>query len=320
MNNILVLGGSGFVGRAFCEQWFADKSPSSTRLRIPTRRRANVQHLLTWPAVDVIEASVHDDAALAAMLEGVDAVVNLVAILHGTPTEFDRVHVTLPKRLRQACEQAGVKHLVHVSALGVPDAPQRPTDAPSHYLRSKAKGEAVLLEPHADNQAMAVTLLRPSVIFGEHDHFLNMFARLQMLAPVVPLAGAHARFQPVWVNDVARALVTVLRQPQAQGKTYECAGPDVLTLADLVRLAGRCSGHQRPVLPMPEVVGRIQAAVLSCLPGEPLMSADNLNSMKVPNVVTGKLPSLESLGIQAATVFAVAPVYLGGWKTHGTRI
>lgn len=318
MKNILVLGGSGFVGRAFCEQWFDAAPQSETRLRVPTRHRAQADHLRTWPMVDVIEASVHDDAALAAMLNGVDAVVNLVAILHGSPTDFEHVHVTLPKRLRLACEQAGVKHLVHVSALGVPDSPQHPTDAPSHYLRSKAKGEVVLFEPHAgveshaDATPLIVTVLRPSVIFGERDRFLNMFASLQAVAPVVPLAGAHAQFQPVWVNDVARALVAVLQQPQAQGKVYECAGPDVLTLADLVRLAGRCSGHVRLVIPMPDVVGRIQAAVLSCLPGEPLMSADNLNSMKVPNVATGKHPDLSSLGMVAASVYAVAPVYLGG--------
>ncbi len=312
MKNILVLGGSGFVGRAFCEQWFDATLSSDTRLRVPTRHRAQADHLRTWPLVDVIEASVHDDAALAAMLDGVDAVVNLVAILHGSPTDFDQVHVTLPKRLRLACEQASVKHLVHVSALGVPDSPQRPTDAPSHYLRSKAMGEAVLLEPHADAKPLTVTVLRPSVIFGEHDRFLNMFASLQAVAPVVPLAGANAQFQPVWVNDVARALVAVLQQPQLQGKVYECAGPEVLSLADLVRLAGRLSGHVRPVIPMPDVVGRIQAAVLSCLPGEPLMSADNLNSMKVPNVATGKHPSLSSLGMVATSVYAVAPVYLGG--------
>ncbi len=318
MKNILVLGGSGFVGRALCEQWFDAPQPSDVRLRVPTRHRAQADHLRTWPQVDVIEASVHDDAALAAMLDGVDAVVNLVAILHGSPADFEHVHVTLPKRLRSACEQAGVKHLVHVSALGVPDSPQRPSDAPSHYLRSKAMGEAVLMaplvnaQPHADANPMAVTVLRPSVIFGEHDRFLNLFASLQAVAPVVPLAGAHAQFQPVWVNDVARALVAVLRQPPLQGKVYECAGPEVLSLADLVRLAGRSSGHVRLVIPMPDVFGRVQAAVLSCLPGEPLMSADNLNSMKTPNVATGKHPTLSTLGIEAASVYAVAPVYLGG--------
>jgi uncharacterized protein YbjT (DUF2867 family) len=314
MKNILVLGGGGFVGRAFCEQWFAAGHPLDTRLRVPTRHLAHARHLLTWPAVDVVQASVHDNTALDALLQGADAVVNLVAILHGTPADFDRVHVTLPTRLLQACERAGVKHFVHVSALGVPDAPNQ---APSHYLRSKAQGEAVLRQA---SHALAVTVLRPSVIFGAHDRFLNLFASMQAVAPVVPLAGAAAQFQPVWVNDVARALVAVLRQPQAQGQLYECVGPDVLSLADLVRLAGRYSGHARPVLPMPELVGRLQASILSCLPGEPLMSADNLNSMKVPNVATGRYPGLQALDIVPSSLHAVAPTYLASEDALGARL
>jgi uncharacterized protein YbjT (DUF2867 family) len=216
------------------------------------------------------------------------------------------VHVQLPRRLAQACVAAGVKHLLHISALGVPD---NPADAPSHYLRSKAQGEQVLRG--IAGQALALTVLRPSVIFGAHDRFLNMFAAMQAVAPIVPLAGSHAQFQPVWVQDVAQAMATVLKQPSLQGRTYECAGPDVLTLVDLVRLAGQSSGHARPVLPMPDWVGRLQAAILSCLPGEPLMSSDNLDSMQVPNIATHQLPGLAALGVMPASVHAVAPSYLG---------
>lgn len=306
MSHVLVLGGSGFVGRAFCEAWCSDTARIGHRLRVPTRRMAQAQHLRTWPAVDVIEASVHDDASLARLLEGVDAVVNLIAILHGTPQDFDRVHVQLPRKLAQACVQAGVKHLLHISALGVPS---NPVDAPSNYLRSKAQGEQVLRD--IAGQALALTVLRPSVIFGAHDRFLNLFAAMQSIAPVVPLAGSGALFQPVWVQDVAQAMATVLQQPRLQGQTYECAGPDVLSLADLVRLAGQYSGHGRPVIPMPDWVGRVQAAVMACLPGEPLMSADNLDSMKVPNVATHALPGLAALGIAPASVRAIAPGYLG---------
>lgn len=300
---VLVLGGTGFVGRALCEQWFDASTSPPGRLLVPTRRRDRAHHLLTWPQLDVVEASVHDDAALRELLQGVDAVVNLVAILHGSPQQFSQVHVDLPRRLEQACRDTGVQHLVHVSALGVPD---NPAQAPSNYLRSKAEGEALLRAA----QDLRVSILRPSVIFGEHDRLLNLFASLLAVSPVVPLAGATARFQPVWVRDVAQAIVTLLRQPQAQAQTYECAGPDILTLADLVRLAGRASGHPRPVLPVPDWVGRVQATVLSALPGEPLMSADNLDSMRVPNVATGQWPGLQSLGIVPASVHTVAPTYL----------
>ncbi|MEY4427647.1 MAG: hypothetical protein RLZZ182_336, partial [Pseudomonadota bacterium] len=180
----------------------------------------------------------------------------------------------------------------------------------------KAEGEQALREAEAAG-LLDVTVLRPSVIFGEHDRFLNLFAQLQAVAPFMPLAGAKARFQPVWVEDVARALVACLLDVATVGHTYECAGPKVLTLAELVRLAGQGSGHRRWVLPMPMAVGRLQAAAMAFLPGEPLMSRDNLDSMQVPNVATGQKPGLAALGITPASPEVIAPQYLnhaGDWS------
>ena len=199
-----------------------------------------------------------------------------------------------------------MRRVVHVSALGV--AP----DAPSHYLRSKARGEAVLRQA----TDLAVTVLRPSVIFGAHDRFLNLFAKLQALAPVVPLAGAQARFQPVWVDDVAQAIISCLARPDTAGQVYECGGPEVLSLADLVRLAGQASGHPRPVWPLPAAWATLQARLMECLPGEPLMTRDNLASMQVPNVTTGTLPGLAALGIPPTPLGAVVPGYLGPPRRH----
>lgn len=306
MQRVVILGGTGFVGRAVCEQLVARHGAGGPRLVVPSRRRERGKHLFVLPSVDVIQASVQDDAALARLLQGADAVVNLIAILHGTPDEFERAHVNLPQRLAQACAKAGVQRLIHVSALGVPDDPAQ---APSHYLRSKAQGEQALRTAQA--AGLQLTVLRPSVIFGAHDRFLNLFACLQAVAPVVPLAAADARFQPVWVEDVAAALIRCLEDPGTIGQTYELFGPEILTLADLVRLAGRASGRARPVIPVPPVVGRLQAAVLRLLPGEPPLTADNLRSMEVPNVATGRLPGLAQLGVQAASVLSVAPRYLG---------
>jgi len=221
------------------------------------------------------------------------------------------VHVGLPQRLVQACAKAGVHRLIHISALGVPEDPAQ---APSNYLKSKSEGERTLCS--AEPAGLQLTILRPSVIFGAHDRFLNLFAQLQAVAPVMPLAGAQARFQPVWVEDVAQAVVHCLLDSRTIGQTYECAGPEVLTLADLVRLAGSASDHRRPVLPLPMALGRLQAAVMACLPGEPLMSGDNLDSMSVPNVATGTLPGLVDLGITPASVRVIAPTYLshrGSW-------
>jgi uncharacterized protein YbjT (DUF2867 family) len=305
MKRVVVLGGSGFVGRALCEQWVAHFGAGGPRLAVPTRHRERCKHLFTLPTVDVISANVGDNLALAQVLQGADAVVNLVAILHGSPEQFQQVHVDLPQRLVMACAKAGVHRLVHVSALGVGDDPAA---APSHYLRSKCAGERALWTAHGPS--LKVTVLRPSVIFGQHDRFLNLFAQLLALAPLVPLAGADARFQPVWVEDVARALVHTLLHPETAGQTLECAGPQVFTLAEIVRLVGQWSGHPRLVLPVPRAVGLAQAALMGLLPGEPPMTRDNLDSMRVPNVVSGRHPLLLDWGIQPAPMVAVAPGYL----------
>lgn len=293
---LLVLGGTGFVGRSFCEQWLR-RFPGGSTLVVPTRRLSHGQSIRHLPGVELTQADVHDGAALQRLLRGCDAVVNLIAILQGTEAAFDRTHRQLPATLAQACTQAGVRRVLHISALGVDPA------APSMYLRSKAAGEAALRAAGLD-----LTVLRPSVIFGAQDRFLNTFASLQRLAPIVPLAGADARFQPVWVEDVARAMVRVLVEPAPA--MIECAGPDVWTLAELVRLAGRLSGHARPIIPLPPALATLQALAMELAPGEPLMSRDNLASMQVPNIATGTLAGLRDIGIEPAALMAVAPTYL----------
>ena len=298
LRSVLILGGSGFVGRALCET-LVDRWEAGPRLRVPTRRLANAQVVQPLPLVDVLQADVHDDAQLDRLLAGCDAVVNLVAILHGSEAAFEQVHVALPRRLAAACQRQGVRRLVHVSALGADPA------GPSHYLRSKGRGEAALREAGLD-----LTLLRPSVIFGANDRFLNLFAQLQALFPVLPLAGADARFQPVWVDDVAAAIAACLERPDTIGQVYECAGPEVKTLAELVRLAGEASGHPRPILPLPGPLATLQALAMEFAPGETLMSRDNLASMTVPNVATGQHPGLADLGIAPSPLLAVVPGYL----------
>jgi len=252
------------------------------------------------PTVDVVQADLHDSAALQQLLQGCDAVVNLVAILHGSEAAFQQVHVELPRHLVNACHGAGVRRLVHISALGVGP------NAPSLYLRSKTAGEAVL-----STSGLDVTVLRPSVIFGAQDRFLNLFARLQSVAPLMPLAGSQAQFQPVWVEDVAAAVVHSLGNAATAGQTFECTGPTVYTLSELVRLAGRWAGHARPQIALPAWAGWLQAAAMELLPGEPLMSRDNVKSMGVPNIATQGLPGLADLGISAAALETVAPAYLG---------
>lgn len=295
MNKILILGGTGFVGTHLCEK----VTRLAWRTTVPTRRRAAAQHLWMLPPLDLFEVDVHDEAALTRLLAGHDAVVNLVGILHGNEAAFTRVHELLPQKLVRACAATGVRRVVHVSALGAA------VDAPSMYLRSKGRGEEVLRG--AD---LELTVLRPSVIFGREDRFLNLFAKLQRVFPVLPLAGSAAKFQPVWVEDVATAILTCLQERRHIDQTFEACGPQVLTLKELVQTAGRLSGCERTVIPLPMALGRLQALLMELAPGEPLMSRDNLDSMKVDNVASGLLPGLQALGITPTALSAVAPSYL----------
>lgn len=297
---ILVLGGSGFVGRQVCEQL----ARLGWHITVPTRRAVNAASVQSLPGLTVIEASVHKEADLARLMPGHDAVVNLVAVLHGNEERFEQVHVDLPGKIASAMKKAGVQRLVHISALGAD--PQ----GPSMYQRSKARGETVL-----HNAGLQLTVLRPSVIFGAEDKFLNLFADLQAVAPFMPLAGSGTRFQPVWVGDVARAVVVCLQKLDTVGQTYELCGPDVMTLGELVQRAGQWAGvnqgRGRPVIGLPMWVGWLQAAAMELAPGEPLMSRDNLASMKVDNIATDQYPGLQALGIAAASAAGVAPTYLG---------
>ncbi|ABM38763.1 complex I NDUFA9 subunit family protein [Polaromonas naphthalenivorans] len=300
MKKILIFGGTGFVGTQVCEKL----NRLQCRVTVATRRSDNARHLLPLPLVDVAEIDLHDSAALAALVAGHDAVVNLIAILHGSEDAFQKVHVQWPLTLVRACRAAGVRRIIHISALGAS------MDSASRYQRSKARGEAALLGSGLD-----VTVLRPSVMFGADDKFLNTFASLQQVFPVIPLAGSRARFQPVWVGDVADAVVRCLQDDATIGEVYEACGPQVFTLKELVQLAGRYAGihhgQGRPVIALPDALARVQAFFMELAPGDPVLSRDNLDAMKTDNVATGKLPGLQALGITPASLEAIGPTYLG---------
>lgn len=311
MQDIVVFGGSGFLGT----QVAARLSAAGCRVLVPTRRRERAKHLLPLPTADVVQIDTFDSATLRRLVQGRDAVVNLVGILHGRRgrpygADFARAHVRLPQKLAAACADTGVPRIVHVSALGAD------SHGPSMYLRSKGDGEAALREAQAE---LRWTILRPSVIFGEQDHFLNLFARLQRHVPLVLLGAADQRFAPVYVGDVAQAVVSSLIGSQAGasvGRIYELGGPRVFTLRELVRLAGIWAGvndgRGRPVLGLPHALAAAFAAALEWAPGGPVMSRDNLDSMRVASVPSGELPGFApELGVaQPASVEALAPAWL----------
>jgi uncharacterized protein YbjT (DUF2867 family) len=215
-----------------------------------------------------------------------------VGVLHG---DFERVHVELPKAIVAACRTHGVKRLLHISALGVSPS------APSEYLRSKARGEEAVLSA----SDVAVTVFRPSVIFGPEDSFLNRFAALARLFPVLPIASPQARFQPVYVGDVAKAMSYALGELDTHDKAYELCGPREYTLKELVEYVCRVTGRRRAVIGLPRGLGYLQAFVMEKLPGK-LITRDNLRSMEVPNVCSASFP----FGIQPEALEAAAPAYL----------
>ena len=303
MKNLLIIGGTGFLGTAIVGELARRVASADFCLTLPTRRRDRARHLLVLPTATVVEADVHDPATLARLMVGQDAVISLVGILKGGEGEpygkgFARAHVELPQKIAAAAKAAGVRRVLHVSAL------KAAADAPSGYLRSKAAGEAVLRDAGLD-----LTLFRPSVIFGPGDSFLTLFARLAKIAPFFPLAGAEARFQPVWVGDVAAAVADSLLRAESIGAAYDLCGPKQYSLRELVSYAAEVSGHPRAVVGLPESIAWLQAWAMEFIPNGP-MTRDNIRSMRVASVCDSgcALP----FGRIATPLELVAPTYLRG--------
>lgn len=290
--NILILGGSGFVGRAICSKL----ALAGHAITVPTRKRDNARALFPLPSVTVIEADVYDAAALAQLARGKDAVINLVGILNGN---FERAHVTLTENAIAACKTAGVLRYVQMSALGASE------NGPSAYQKSKAKADALVRA-----SGLNFTIFAPSVIFGRGDSFLTKFASMVgWLPPLMPmmLPGAHARFQPVWVDDVARAFVASLTDTSTLGQRYELVGPKVYTLKALVAYVIALSHKKHAVIGLPGFATALLASVLQYVPTQPL-TPDNVKSMSVDNVSAQSFPTFAGT---AAALEDVVPSYLG---------
>jgi len=292
--SVLVLGGSGFVGRYLVAQLVA----AGRSVTVPTRRRDRAKHLILLPTVEVTEADIFDQATLNQLTRGAGAVINLVGILNEAQRgDFDRVHVELARKVVDACRSGGVSRLLHMSALNADPA------GPSRYLATKGEAEAIVA-----GSGLTWTVFRPSVLFGREDSFLNLFARIERMVPVMALASPNARFQPIFVGDVARAFVHALSDDLTHRQRYPLCGPKVYTLRELVAYVGDLSGHRRPILPLGPTLSALQARVLECLPGPPLMSRDNLASMKKDSVCDCAFP--EVFGFAPAALEGVAPTYL----------
>jgi uncharacterized protein YbjT (DUF2867 family) len=306
-----IFGGSGFIGRYIVQRL----ARRGWILRIAVRRPDSA--LFLKPLGDVgqitpMAANIRHDASVAAAVEGVDHVINLVGVLyeHG-PQRFAAVHAEGARRVASAARAAGVKRLLQMSALGA-DA-----GSPSLYARTKAEGEAMVREAFPE-----AVILRPSVVFGPEDDFFNRFAEIARFSPILPLiGGGKTRFQPVYVGDVADAAVAILDRPEdapfaPAGKTYELAGPRIYSFKQLMELLLAEIGRKRILMPVPWGIARLQAAVLGLLPQPPL-TLDQLKLLQRDNIAGGQLPGFADLGIVPDGPEAILPAYLDRFRAGG---
>jgi len=296
--NICVLGGTGFVGTELITRLVRN----GHWVRVPTRSAGRGQHLKVLSTVELVTANVHDPRTLGQLLNGMDAVINLIGILNQSRrATFQSVHADLAAKVIAAARNAKIRRLLQMSAAGAD-----PERGPSRYLRSKGEAEAHI---HAAAANLDFTIFRPSVIFGPRDSLTNRFASLLRLpGGFLPLARSRARFAPVYVGDVAEAFARALADAKTYGKTYELCGPQVLTLEQLVRLTAAVARLPCRILRLPDALGLLQATLLGLIPGKPF-SLDNFRSLGIDSLCVQD--GLAQLGIRARHMMAVLPFYLG---------
>ncbi|MCE9632827.1 MAG: complex I NDUFA9 subunit family protein [Methylophilales bacterium] len=292
---VCVLGGSGFIGSHIVHH--LDKAGFD--VKVLTRRRESSKHLILLPKVTVIECQIMSDMALRHALSGCDAVINLVGILHqDRHATFEAIHSELPRRLVGLCKELGINRFIQMSALHASSA------APSMYLRSKAVGEAAVKVSQLN-----WTIFRPSVVFGEGDSFLNLFARMAKLTPIIPLAVPNARFQPIWVEDLAKVIAASVDDLHTYHQSYDLCGPTIYTMRELVAFAAKAVGANPRIIGLNQRLSYLQAMCMEWLPIK-LMSRDNLRSTEIDSISTEPFPAL--FGIMPTSLEAVAPHYLSG--------
>ncbi|MDH3661514.1 MAG: complex I NDUFA9 subunit family protein [Alphaproteobacteria bacterium] len=306
---ITIFGGAGFIGRHLVRKL----ATSGWRIRVISRSPGLAGHL--QPLGDVGQIVVQsesgtDEAALGRLLEGSQAVVNLVGILYETGKQrFDEVHGERPGRIARAAANAGVGRLVHVSAIGADD------QSSSAYARSKAKGEAAVRQAFD-----SAVIIRPSIVIGPEDDFFNRFAAMARVLPVLPLiGGGKTRFQPVYVGDVADAIVATLERADAKGRTYEIGGAKTYSFEELLRYMLDVIGRKRFLVDLPFGMAALQARFLEWLPVPPL-TRDQLELLKSDNVVGEGALTLDDLGIAPTPIETVAPSYLARHRATPGKI
>lgn len=302
----VVFGGNGFIGRYVVREM----ARRGWRVVVASRDPEGSLFLKTSGQIGEITplfANIRDDASVRAAMRGADVVVNLVGILYETRRQtFDAVHSKAAGRLARIAAELGVSRMVHVSAIGADEK------ALAQYARSKAAGEAAVLQAFP-----GASILRPSIIFGPEDNFFNLFASLSRIAPFLPLiGGGKTRFQPVYVGDVADAVMAVLDRPESAGERYELGGPRIYTFKELMALMQRETRIKRPMISIPWAIASLKAFFLSLAP-KPLLTPDQVKLLKSDNVVSQGALGLADLGIEPTAAEIILPTYLHRFRPGG---
>lgn len=304
-----VFGGTGFIGRRIVQGLARAGALVRVASRVPERAYALRPYGVPGQVVPVrCDGS---PESIAGAVAGSDWVVNAIGqLFEKKRAPFTRAHIEIPAAIAGACTQAGVSRLVHISALGVDRSRAR-------YAVTKREGEQAV-----ERDFPAATILRPSVVFGSDDAFFNRFAAMSLVSPVLPLiGGGKTRFQPVFVEDVARAALEALTRPSVngvdpRGKIYELGGPQIFTFREILGLVVRWTGRERRLVSIPWGLARLQAAMAECLPTPPL-TRDQVELLRTDNVCTPGTPGLADLGIVPTDVESVVPAYLERYRQGG---
>jgi NADH dehydrogenase len=307
MTTVVVFGGGGFLGRRLVHRLTAEGMTVRVAVRHPDPARIELR-AVGFDRVTVVPADVCDQASVAAAIAGADAVVNTVsAYVEKGGVTFEAVHVQGADTVAREAVAAGVVRLVLVSGIGADP------DSRSPYIRARGRGELMVQRTFP-----GATIVRPGAMFGRGDALFGTLAELARLLPVLPLiGGGSTRLQPVFVEDVAEAVASILTDPGTVGRTYELTGPGVYTLRELVRMTLRLMGKRRLLMPVPFAVAKIQARLFKLLPNPPLTTGQ-VDLLKADNVASGTLPGLRELKIKPKTVEEVVPTYIGP-RTQGPR-
>jgi NADH dehydrogenase len=296
---IVVFGGGGFFGQRLVGRLTTEGMSVRVAVRHPDRARTALR-AIGFDLVTVVPADVRDPASVADAVAGADAVVNTVsAYVEKGNTTFEAVHVRGAETVAREAVAAGVARLVLVSGIGADSSSGSP------YIRARGRGEQVVWQNFPE-----ATIVRPGAMFGASDALFGTIADFARFLPVVPLIGGDTRLQPVFVEDVAEAIASILTNPGTVGQTYELAGPRVYTLRELVRMTLHLIGKQRPLIPVPLAVAEFQARLFEFLPNPPLTTGQ-VDLLKADNVASRTLPGLQELNIQPKSVEEVVPTYIG---------